>query len=140
ELKDKASADAKTVASLPENTSVKVVSRQGGWTRVDAAGQQGFVRVFHLRFPATVDASSSGAGSTFAGLGSALGFGHSEKKANLATTGIRGLSPEDLKNAAPNAEALAKAHTYRADKPAAERFARDGKLATVPVDFEGGRK
>ena len=51
---------------------------------------------------------------------------------------MRGLSPEDLKNAAPNNEALAKAQSYRADKPAAERFAREGKLSTVNVD-EGAR-
>jgi hypothetical protein len=140
ELKDTASADAKTVVPLPENTSVKVLARQGAWTRVEASGKQGWVRVFHLRFPATVAAASSSAGGTFAGLGSALGFGRSEKKTNLATTGIRGLSPEDLQNASPNAEALAKAHTYRADKPAAERFAREGKLNTVPVDYDGGRK
>jgi len=95
------------------------------------------VRVFHLRFPATVAAATSSSGSSLAGLGSALGFGRGEAKANLATTGVRGLSPEDLKNASPDAQALAKAHTYRADKPAAERFAREGKLNAVSVDYEG---
>jgi hypothetical protein len=139
ELKESASADAKTVAPLPENTSVKVLARQGAWTQVDAAGKQGWVRVFHLRFPAIVEASSSSGGGTFAAVGSAL-FGQKERKANVATTGIRGLSPEDLKNASPDAEALAKAQTYRADKPAAERFAREGKLSTVSVDYDGGRK
>jgi len=137
EMKESASADAKTVASLPESTPVKVLARQGGWTRVDASGKQGFVRVFHLRFPATVAAATSSSGSSLAGLGSALGFGRGEAKANLATTGVRGLSPEDLKNASPDAQALAKAHTYRADKPAAERFAREGKLNAVSVDYEG---
>jgi hypothetical protein len=140
ELKDTASADAKTVASLPENTAVNVLARQGAWTRVDASGKQGWVRVFHLRFQAKVEAASSSSGSSFAALGTALGIGRSDKKANLATTGIRGLSPEDLKNASPNPEALAKAETYRADKPSAERFAREGKLSTVPVDYDGGRK
>jgi hypothetical protein len=140
DLKEAASPDSKTVASLPDKTPVKVVSRAGAWTRVDAGGKQGYVRVFHLRFPATVEGASSGAGSTFAGLGAALGIGRGDQKANLATTGIRGLSPEDLKNASPNAEALAKAHSFRSDKPAAERFARDGKLAPVSVDYEGARK
>jgi hypothetical protein len=140
ELKESASADAKTLASLPENTPVKVVARQGAWTRVDASGKQGWLRVFHLRFPATVEAASSNAGSTLAGLGSALGFGRGDTKANLATTGVRGLSPEDLKNASPDAEALARAHRYRADKPAAERFAREGKLNAVSVDYNGERK
>lgn len=140
ELKASASPESRTVTPLPENTAVKVIARQGGWTRVEASGQQGWVRVFHLRFPATVQSGESTSGGTLAGLGASLGFGRSDKKTSLATTGIRGLSPEDLKNASPNPDALAKAHSYRADKANAERFARDGKLATVSVDFEGGRK
>ena len=140
ELKERGAADAKTVATLPENSPVKVLQRAGAWTRVEASGKAGFVRVFHLRFPATVQSSESSSGGTLAGLGASLGFGRSQKKTSLATTGIRGLSPEDLKNASPNPEALAKAHSYRADKANAERFARDGKLATVSVDFDGGRK
>jgi hypothetical protein len=142
ELKDRAAADAKTLATLPDNTSVKVLQRAGGWTKVDASGQTGYVRVFHLRFAAVVEQGSQSAGGNFlTGLTSAISGGGTAKKTNIATTGIRGLSPEDLKNAAPNPEALAKAHSYRSDKPAAERFARDGHLASVKVDDpEGGRR
>jgi SH3 domain-containing protein len=135
ELKERAAPEAKTLATLPEGTAVKVVARGGGWTRIDASGQQGWVRVFHLRFPATVEApSGSTAGSTLAGLGSALGFGKPATKAPLATTGVRGLSPEDLKNAEPNPEALRKLQSYRADNANAERFAREAKLSAVPID------
>lgn len=134
ELKDKASGDAATVAQLPENTPVKVLARGGGWTQVDAGGKTGWVRVFHLRFPSTVEAGSGG-GSGLASLGSAFGFGgSSNRKANLATTGIRGLSPEDLKNASPNPAELQKLHSYRVDKSSAERFAREAKLAAVRID------
>jgi len=134
ELKDKASADAATVAQLPVDTPVKVLARGGGWTQVDAGGKTGWVRVFHLRFPSTVQAGSdSGAG--LSSIGAALGFGGgTNRKANLATTGIRGLSPEDLKNASPNPAELEKLHSYRVDKAAAERFARDAKLAAVKID------
>jgi hypothetical protein len=139
ELKDRGANDARTLATLPENTSVKVLARAGGWTRVDASGQAGWVNVFHLRFVSTVETSSSG---PLSGLTSIFGGGRdTTKKANLATTGIRGLSPEDLKSASPDPAALAKAHSYRADKPAAERFAREGKLAAVSVDYSpGGRR
>jgi uncharacterized protein YgiM (DUF1202 family) len=140
ELKDKAAADGKTVASLPADTEVKVISRGGsGWTQVDAKGQKGWVRVFHLRYPAAVQTASASGGGLSAITG-ALGIGRSDtQRTTTATTGIRGLSPEDLKNAAPDNAALAKAQTYRADKPSAERFARDGKLVTVSVE-EGGRR
>ncbi len=139
ELKDRGAAEARTVSTLAENTPVKVVARAGGWTRVEAGGQSGWVRAFHLRFPTTVDSSSSGGGlSSFT---SALGFGRQKSsQATIATTGIRGLSPEDLKNANPDPEALRRLQSYRADRPAAERFARDAKLAAVPVDYPEGKK
>ncbi|HEX3063323.1 MAG TPA: SH3 domain-containing protein [Usitatibacter sp.] len=143
ELRDRGAADAKVLASLPENTAVKVLARGGAWTRVEANGQPGWVNVFALRFPATVETSSaSGGGSVLGGLTSIFGGGRqAEKPATLATTGIRGLSPEDLKNASPDNAALAKMQGYRADKPAAERFAHEGRLASVSVDDpQGGRR
>ena len=133
ELKDKAAPESSTLKALPENTEVKVLQRNGGWTRVDAGGQQGWVRVFHLRFPATSETTASGGG--LSSISSALGFGKSRAQTTtIATTGIRGLSPEDLKNASPDPAALAKAQSYRADKATAERFAREGRLADVKVD------
>ena len=143
ELKDRGAADAATVASLPENTPVKVLARGGGWTRVEAGGKSGWVRVFHLRFPSSVEsgAASSGSGG-LAALGSALGFGGSKtSEARLATTGIRGLSTEDVKNASPDPAQLQRMQSYRADRGSAERFAREAKLAEarIPAPGESGK-
>lgn len=144
ELKERGAAEARTLGTLTDGTEVKVIMRGGGWTQVEAGAQKGWVRVFHLRFPATAETSSS-SGGALSGLTSALGFGRkTSQQATIATTGIRGLSPEDLKNASPDTVALAKAQSYRADKPAAERFARDGRLAAVAVEYkeykEGARR
>lgn len=140
ELKDRAAADARTVAPLAEGAALKVLERAGGWTRVEAAGQQGWVRVFHLRFPVTAQAGTE-SGSVLGNVTSALGFGRERSKgATMATTGIRGLTPEDLKNASPDMAALARMQSYRADKGSAERFARDGKLAEVAVDIPEARR
>ena len=134
ELKDRGAPDARTLASLNENTAVKVLERAGGWTRVEASGQQGWVRVFHLRFPAVAQTASSSGGG-LSSITGALGFGRETAKGStVATTGIRGLSPEDLKSANPDTAALARMQSYRADKPAAEQFAREGKLA--PTDAQ----
>jgi hypothetical protein len=139
DLKDRGAPDAATLRSLPENTEVRVLQRGGGWTRVDAGGQQGWVRVFHLRFPATAEAASGGGLDK---LTSALGFGRQRsQQTTIATTGIRGLSEEDLKNASPDGEALRRMQSYRADADSARRFAREGRLAEVQVDYpEGGRR
>ena len=139
ELKDRAAADARTVAPLPEGASLKVLARAGGWTRVEAEGQQGWVRVFHLRFPVTAQAGESG--GVLGNVTSALGFGRERSKgATVATTGVRGLTPEDLKNASPDTAALARLQSYRADKASAERFAREGRLAEVSVDLPEARR
>ena len=87
-------------------------------------------------------------GGFLSSLGSAIGGQRSNPKANLATTGVRGLSQEDLKNANPDPEALRRLQSFRADRAAAERFARDGKLAAVqienpdaaPTPSKGGRR
>ena len=141
ELKERGAADARTVANLAEGASVKVLERGGGgWTRIDSGGQQGWVRVFHLRFPAVAQAGTDSSGG-LGNLTSALGFGRDRSKgATVATTGVRGLSPEDLKNASPDNAALARMQSYRADKASAERFARDGKLADVAVDLPEARR
>lgn len=139
----KSAPDGATVKALAENTPIKVLQRAGGWTRVDAGGQAGWVRVFHLRFPAVADSGATGsaAGGALSSLGSALGFGGQRAKSTtIATTGIRGLSAEDLKNAAPDGEALKRMQSYRADGGAAERFAREGKLNPQQVSYAEERR
>jgi hypothetical protein len=142
ELKDQAASEARTVASLREGTEVKVTQRANGFARVEAAGQSGWIRVFHLRFPAVGQTSSaSGVSGGLSSLTSAFSGRSSSQSPTIATTGIRGLSPEDLKNANPDAEALKRMQSYRADRPAAERFAREGKLIEASIDYDtGGRR
>ena len=141
ELKEKASADARTVASLPADTAVKVLGRGGQWTQVEAQSQKGWVRVFHLRFPSTVEAGAQSGGSVLGGLTGALGFGRqTAKPSTVATTGIRGLTAEDFANASPDEAALRRLQSFRADKGSAERFARDGKVAAQQIDYSEGRR
>ena len=140
DLKEQGNDQARTVASLKENTEVKVLQRGGGWTKVEAGGQSGWVKVFHLRFPATAATESSG-GGFLSGLSSAIGGKPRTQQAGIQTVGVRGLSPDELKNASPDGEALRRMQSYAADRGAAERFAREGKLAEVKIDYnEGARR
>ena len=140
DLKEQASAGARTLGSLGENTEVKVLARGGGWTRVDAGGgKTGWVSAFHLRFPATTGTDSGG--GFLSGISGAISGKPRSTQAGIQTVGVRGLSQEELKNASPDGEALKRMQSFRADRPAAERFAREGKLAETQVDYnEGGRK
>ena len=140
ELKERPAPDSRTLAPLPPDSPVKVLSRQGGWTQVEAGTQRGWVRAFHLRFQSTVETSSSSAigGS----ITSIFGFGSREapKTSKVATLGIRGLTPEDFKNASPDPAALKKLQSFRSDKAGAERFAKEAKLVPVAVAYTGGGK
>lgn len=135
ELKERPAAESRTLSPLASDTAVKVLARQGGWTQVEAGTQRGWVRAFHLRFQSTVEASGSGGG----GITSVFGFGSREapKTSKVATLGIRGLTPEDFKNASPDPAALRKMQSWRADKASAERFAKEAKLAPVAVAYTG---
>ncbi len=141
DLKERPGFDSRTLAPLASGAPVKVVSRQGGWTQVESGTLRGWIRAFHLRFEATVVTSSSSGGS-LGGLTSIFGFGgrKAPETSRVATLGIRGLTPEDFKNAAPDTAALRKLQSYRADKASAERFAKEAKLAPVTVAYaaEGG--
>lgn len=138
DLKERPAFDARTLAPLAAGSPLKVVSRQGGWTQVEAGGKRGWIRAFHLRFEATVETSSSGGGS-LGGLTSIFGFGgrKAPETSKVATLGIRGLTPEDFKNASPDTAALRKLQSYRADKTSAERFAKEAKLVPVTVAYTG---
>lgn len=141
ELKDRPSFDGRTIASVPDATPVKVVSRQGGWTQVEVGANKGYVRVFHLRFPSTVEQSSGG--GALGGLSSIFGFGGSKRgpeSAKVATIGIRGLTPEDFQSASPDPAALRKLQSFRSDKASAERFAKEAKLAPVRIDYANAGK
>ena len=142
ELKDRGANEARTVGELREGAEVKVTQRAGGWARVESQAGSGWVRVFHLRFPAVPGRESSGssAGGLLSSAASIIGGRPKAQESTIATTGIRGLSPEELKNASPDTQALRQMQGYRADRAAAERFAREGKLAETQVDDDGGRR
>jgi hypothetical protein len=139
DLKERPAADSRTLSPLAIDSAVKVLSRQGAWTQVEAGAQRGWVRAFHLRFPSTVESSSGG--GVGGSITSIFGFGSKEapKTSKVATLGIRGLTPEDFKNASPDPAALKKMQSYRADRASAERFAKEAKLAPVAVAYSGER-
>ncbi|MGB8518032.1 MAG: hypothetical protein WCD45_09095 [Gallionella sp.] len=129
EIKQKPFSDAASVATLAEKASVKVLQRQGGWTKISSDQGDGWVKMLDLRGSDT----STKKGDT--GLGSLFNLGRSGSSGTTVATGVRGLSEEDLKNAQPNPEEFAKLQTFAADKPQAEKFARGGKLKTQSLDF-----
>ena len=146
---------AKVVRALPEKSAVQQLQRKGAWTMVQfttgtdksPVKETGWIRMMHLRGGVVVVAPQSSSDGGFMSSFNRMlsgNSGRSSTQAQSATVGIRGLSPEELKTASPDAAALAKMNSYKSDKPEAERFAKEAKLAKADVpelnDAARGRK
>jgi hypothetical protein len=127
-------SDAKLLGRLDSGARVTVAERRGAWLRVTAAEKRaGWVRLHQVRL-----GDGSGGASGAEGLGmlrSVAETGRSGSHGIVATTGVRGLSAEDLKNAKPNPQALATLEQYRATPEAARQQARSAGLKESDVAF-----
>jgi uncharacterized protein YgiM (DUF1202 family) len=136
ELQSQPQSDAATVATLTENTKVEVLTRKGAWSQVKtASGQTGWVRMLTLKPEGAAQQAPAASGSNPIGaLGGLLTAGRTSNTATV-TTGVRGLSEEDLQNAQANPAEVEKMQRYSADKPSAQAFAQRSKLTPVAVDY-----
>ena len=133
EVKDKPFLDAGTVATLPEKTTVEILTRQGAWMQIKTAdAKQGWIRMLSVRLGSPDQKPQSG-GSLL----SALGIGSRPRPATTATatTGVRGFSEEDLANAKPDAAEVEKMKSYAATSEEAAKLAENGKLAVKQVAY-----
>ena len=130
DLKQEPATDSATIASLPENTAVDALDRKSGWTRVKAAGGEGWVRMLSLRYGAATAAKPGASGVT-----QLFNVARTGTSGTQVTTGVRGLDAEQIVNAQPNPNELAKLQNFAAERSAAEGFAAQGKLAATPVDY-----
>lgn len=143
DLKSEPFADAKTLASLPGNSAVDVLKRQGGWMQVKPAGNgEGWVKMTAIKLGGAAAGAKGDSGMT--SLWNTAMQGRSGNTGVTVATGVRGLSPEDMKNAQPAPEQVKKLDGYAVTKSQAEATAKSGKLAKQSVDYiadaNGGKK
>ena len=120
-------SDADTVTTLPGKTTVNILKRQGAWAQVQANDSTGWVRIFDV---------STGSGqqgdSGVSGLAAMFKTGSS---GNTVSTGVKGLSGEDLTNAKPNPAEAAKMGNYASSSGDATQSAQQVKLSPQNVAF-----
>lgn len=136
DLKIEPFIDASTISNLPAQTTVIVLKRQGGWVNVTpSAGINGWLKMTAIKLTdGTLRLKKSGD----SGLGALLNIGRKSRTASngvMVTTGIRGLSEEELKNAQPNLQALANMDAFASNQSASEKFARQAKLKNQQIDY-----
>lgn len=136
ELKAKPFTDSQTLTTLPPRSRVEVLARQSSWTQVKSASFSGWVKMLSLQLETS---GQSKRGDN--GLSALFNVASTGRSSSTVTTGIRGLSEEQLKNAKPDPKALQAAKRYAASREDARRYAAEGKLDAQSVDYlNGGRQ
>ncbi len=143
---------AKRVAMLPAGSVVDIKGRSGFWLRVQvsaapaqaakAVGKSGWVKFIRVRDRTTAgsNAQQQSAGGFFASISRSVtgifGGGRRNTRTSPAiTTGIRGLSANDLETAAPDMDAVNKLRAWRASVASAANFADQGKLNPAQIAY-----
>jgi len=126
-------SDAKQAGQLPANTTVTILERHGGWMRISAQGKSGWARLYQIRSGEGPEAKNTGGGLT--ALKNVSQTGRSGSQGIVATTGIRGLSAEELKSAKPNPKAVESMEANRATDLSARDFAHSAGLKDKDVPF-----
>ena len=129
QLKAEPFRDAKTVANLSAGDKVEILKKNGGWLQVKSAKGSGWIKMLSIR---RGDARK-GTGDAAGLLG--LASGRAGTGRVVATTGIRGLSEEELKAAKFDAAQLKLAESYATSRAEAKKFAAKAKLVARRVDY-----
>jgi predicted PhzF superfamily epimerase YddE/YHI9 len=124
--------DARLVTSLKEGDTVKILKRKGGWLNISTQGKTGWVRMLFIR-RGEAGAQASAIKEATGVLGLATGRAGSGNV--VASTGVRGLDEEDLKQAEFNETEWQTLQTYGVSKKDARMFANQAGLKTQTVPF-----
>ena len=122
-------ADAKTIGSLNKNDSVEILGKKGAWLQVKSKKNTGWVRLLSVK---RGGASSSGSAI------SDIASGRTGTGKVVSTTGIRGLSAEELKAAKFNEDEMKKMESYAVSEGDGQKFAGAGGLNATSMSYLKG--
>ncbi len=128
ELRAKPFNDAAVAATLKTKTVVDIKTRKGAWAEVSTAdGRSGWVRLLNVR-------TGSGQKSA-AGVGALASLFKTGSSGSTVSTGVKGLSAEELAAAQPNEAELAKLKQNSVSSKDAQQSAKQAKLATQNIAY-----
>lgn len=121
QLRADAFNDAKVVGSLSANENLEIINKKGAWLQVKTSKQTGWVRLLSVK-------RQGPTGNAVAGM-AGVATGRTGTGKVVSTTGIRGLSAEEIKSAPFNEAQVSKMETYAVSADDAKRFANAGGLS-----------
>lgn len=120
--------DAKIVGTFIKNDKVEILSKQGAWLKVKTSKASGWVRLLSVRRgTASTPSQTSGALSVASGR---AGTGQV-----VATTGVRGLSEQELKSAKFNEAEISKMESLTLKADQGQKFAASAKLQATKLNY-----
>lgn len=131
ELKAEPFLDAKTVAPLAAGSMVTVLARSGGWYRVAADGREGWVRLLNV----STQTQARGLGAEELESAARIATGRQGGGNIASTTGVRGLTPEQLREAKPAPEQLERLEQNAVGEQEALAYARAHGLERRKIPF-----
>ncbi|NOT14720.1 MAG: SH3 domain-containing protein [Methylotenera sp.] len=117
-------ADAKLAGDLSRGESLEIIKKQGAWLQVKTKKNTGWVRLLSVKRGA---ASSSN--QTSGAL--AVASGRAGTGQVVSTTGVRGLSEQELKAAKFNEAEIKTLESYTLSAEQGKQFAKAGNLETI---------
>ena len=122
-------ADAKTVGSLNKNDALEILTKKGAWLQVKTKSKTGWVRILSVKRGGVSSSTSSIAD---------VASGRTGTGKVVSTTGIRGLSAEDLKAAKFNEEEMKKMESHMLTPADGQSFASAGGLTATKTAYLKG--
>lgn len=120
-------SDATSTGALSRNTRVEILEKKGAWIKVKAPAATGWVRMLTVKRGDATKTGSSGV------LG--LASGRAGTGQVVSTTGIRGLSEEELKSATFNENEIKLMENNTVSADTAKQFAYAASLQARKLDY-----
>lgn len=117
-------ADAKVAGSFSRGERLEILKKQGAWLQVKSKKSTGWVRLL------SVKRGAASTGNQSAGV-LAVASGRAGTGQVVSTTGVRGLSEQDLKTAKFNETEVKTLESYTLSAEQGRQFANAGKLKTI---------
>ena len=119
-------ADAKTAGNLNRNDVVDILAKKGAWLQIKTKSASGWVRILSVKRD-----GASASNSSIADIAS----GRTGTGKVVSTTGVRGLSAEELKAAKFNEDEMKKMESHAVSANDAHLFAIAGGLSSTQMDY-----
>lgn len=150
DLKQQPFIDAAAAGAVAANQAVSVVTRQGGWVRIESNGQSGWMRMLNVRLETRAATGGSTATSTSSGSTSSASSTRSLSRGNVSssgsllhtgssgktvTTGVKGLDESSIRGSTPDEAQVAQLEALAVDPSEAASNATSSGLQEQSVEY-----